>query len=175
MNRVLSGATTSGQNKPWSVRNKRILCIPQTSSITRASPSDCFVSYSGYSMEKYYPSAEMQSVYSTASADWATNSCVKIIYITYKYIIMELLMLNSNIFIIKGFRTIVFSLIVISTTFWSICPPAFFWCLPNSGTYTELRTRSFIESTGVTSSDSVSHMSSRTHWITVIGVGSISF
>ena len=54
--------------------------------------------------------------------------------------------------IIKGFRIIVF-IFVISTTFQSICPPAFFRCLSNSRTYTELRT---IESTGVTCSDSVS-------------------
>ena len=60
------------------------------------------------------------------------------------------------IFIIKGFRTIVFISIVISTTFRPICHPAFFRCLSNSGTYTELRTTSFIETTGVTCSDSVS-------------------
>ena len=52
------------------------------------------------------------------------------------------------IFIIKDFRTI-------STTFQPICPPAFFRCLSNSGTYTELRTTSFIESTGVACSESV--------------------
>ena len=50
-------------------------------------------------------------------------------------------------FIIKGLRTIVFIFIVISTMFWTICPPAFFRCLLNSGTITELRTMSFIEST----------------------------
>ena len=61
------------------------------------------------------------------------------------------------IFIIKGYRTIVFIFIIISTTFRSICPLAFFRCLSNSGTYTELRTTSFIESTGVACSDSVSH------------------
>ena len=61
------------------------------------------------------------------------------------------------IFIIKGFQTIVFSFIVISTTFRPICPPAFFGCLSNSGTLTELRTLSLIESTGVICSDSVSH------------------
>ena len=61
------------------------------------------------------------------------------------------------IFIIKGFRTIVFIFIVISTKFWPICPPAFFRCLSNLGTFTELRTTSFIESTGVACSDSVSH------------------
>ena len=61
------------------------------------------------------------------------------------------------IFIIKGFRTIVFIFIVISTMFWPICPLAFFRCLLNLGAYTELWTTSFIESTGVASSDSVSH------------------
>ena len=59
--------------------------------------------------------------------------------------------------IIKGFRTIVFIFIVISTMFRPICPPAFLRCLSNSGTFTRLRTTSFIESTGVTCSDSVSH------------------
>ena len=60
------------------------------------------------------------------------------------------------IFIIKGFRTIVFIFIVISTTFQPIRPPAFFKCLSNSEIHTKLRTSSFIESTGVASSDSVS-------------------
>ena len=59
--------------------------------------------------------------------------------------------------IIQDFRTIVFVFIVISSTFRLICPPAFFGCLLNSGTYTELRTTSFIESTGVACSDSVTH------------------
>ena len=49
------------------------------------------------------------------------------------------------IFTIKGFRTIVFIFIVISATFRPICPPAFFRCLSNSGTY--------IETTGVACSD----------------------
>ena len=60
-------------------------------------------------------------------------------------------------FIIKVFRTIVFIFIVISTTFRPIYPLAFFRCLSNTGTFTELRTTSFIETTGVTCSDSVSH------------------
>ena len=61
------------------------------------------------------------------------------------------------IFIIKGFRTIVFIFIVISTAFQLICPLAFFRCLLNSETFMELWTTSFIESTGVAYSDSVSH------------------
>ena len=61
------------------------------------------------------------------------------------------------IFIIKGFQTIVFIFIVISTTFWPIHHPAFFRCLSNLGTFTELWTMLFIESTGVTCSDCISH------------------
>ena len=52
------------------------------------------------------------------------------------------------IFIIKVYRTIVFIFIVISTTIRPICPPAFFRCLSNTGTFTELRTTSFIENHG---------------------------
>ena len=44
--------------------------------------------------------------------------------------------------IIRGFRTIIFIFIVISTIFRLICPPAFFKCLSNSGTFKELRTMS---------------------------------
>ena len=38
-----------------------------------------------------------------------------------------------------------------------VCPPAFFRCLSNLGTFMELRTMSFIETTGVVCSDSISH------------------
>ena len=61
------------------------------------------------------------------------------------------------IFIIKGFWTIVFIFIIISTTFRPIRPSAFFRCLSKSGTFMELRTTSFIESMRVACSDSVSH------------------
>ena len=61
------------------------------------------------------------------------------------------------LFFIKGFRTIVFISIVIFTTFQPICPPDFFRCLSNLGSFTELRATSFIESTGVACSDSVCH------------------
>ena len=48
--------------------------IPQSSSITRTSPSDTLVSYPGYSLgEGSYPSAEVQSVYSITPTDWATK------------------------------------------------------------------------------------------------------
>ena len=64
---------------------------------------------------------------------------------------------NINIFIIKGFWTIVFIFLAISTTFQLICPLAFLRCLSNSETYMELWTMPFIESTGVAISDSVNH------------------
>ena len=53
------------------------------------------------------------------------------------------------IFIIKGFQTIIF--------IFNVSADMSFRCLWNSGTYTELWTTSFIESTGVACSDSVSH------------------
>ena len=71
----------------------------------------------------------------------------------------------TSFFIIKGFRTIAFILIVISTRFRPICPPAFFRCLSNSGTFTELRTTSFIETTRVACSDSVCH--NRVHVLSI--------
>ena len=46
---------------------------------------------------------------------------------------------------------------LLSSSFQPICPPAFFRCLSNSGTFTELQTTSSIESTEVAYSDSVSH------------------
>ena len=64
----------------------------------------------------------------------------------------------SNSIIIKVFRTIVFIFIVISTMFL-----ASFRCLSNLGTFTELRTMSFIETTWVACSDSVSH-----NWVQVL-------
>ena len=39
----------------------------------KASPSDFLVSYPGDSLRESYPSAEKQSMYSTAPADWATK------------------------------------------------------------------------------------------------------
>ena len=52
-----------------------------------------------------------------------------------------LLLSTYLILIIKGFWIIVLIFIIISTTFWPICPPAFFRCLSNSETYTERQTR----------------------------------
>ena len=67
------GATTPGQSGPRSNGNEGVLHISQSSSITRASLSDCLVSYPGHSLRESYPSVEMQSMYSTALADWATG------------------------------------------------------------------------------------------------------
>ena len=66
IDRTLSGATTPGQSGSGSDGNEGVLCIPGMS------PSDCLVSYPDHSWVRgSYPSAVMQSVYSTASADWA--------------------------------------------------------------------------------------------------------
>ena len=73
MDRALLGATTPGQSGPGSNGNEGVLCIPQSSSTAGTSPSDCLVSYPGHSLGGSYPSAEKQSVYSTAPADWAIH------------------------------------------------------------------------------------------------------
>ena len=59
------------QSGPGSDDNKVVLHISQSSSITGSLPPDCIVSYLGHLLRESYPSAEMQSVYSTAPADWA--------------------------------------------------------------------------------------------------------
>ena len=51
----------------WEQLNEGALHIPQSSK-TGASPSDGLVSYPGHSLKESYPSAETQSVYSTAPA-----------------------------------------------------------------------------------------------------------
>ena len=48
--RTLPVATTSGQSGPGSNGNEEVLCIPQCSSVTDASPSDCLMSYQGHSL-----------------------------------------------------------------------------------------------------------------------------
>ena len=68
--RSLSGATTPDQSRSGSDGNEGGLRIPQRSSITGTSPSDSLVSYPGHSLWGSYSSVEMQSVYSTAPADW---------------------------------------------------------------------------------------------------------
>ena len=71
IDRNTSGATTPDQSGRGSDGNKRVLRIPQSSSITSAWPSDCLLSYLGNSLGESYSYAEMQSVYSAAPANWA--------------------------------------------------------------------------------------------------------
>ena len=49
--------------------NEGVHRILLSSNITGSSPSDCLVPYPGHSLGESYPSADMQSVYSAASAD----------------------------------------------------------------------------------------------------------
>ena len=50
IDRILSGATTSGQSGPGNYRNEEVLRIPQNISITGTSPSDFLVSYPLHSL-----------------------------------------------------------------------------------------------------------------------------
>ena len=71
INKTQSGVITPGQSGPERNGNKGVLRVTQSSS-----QSNCLVSYAGHSLggERSYLSAEKQSVYSTASADWASSS-----------------------------------------------------------------------------------------------------
>ena len=72
IDKTLSDATMPDQSGPGSNGNEEVFCIPQSLNITGASPSDCLVSSAGHSLGEFYPSAEMQLVYSASAADWAT-------------------------------------------------------------------------------------------------------
>ena len=61
--------------------NEGILHIPQSSSITTASPSDCLMSHPGHSLGVSYPSADMHLVYSTAPANLADTTMSGTVYI----------------------------------------------------------------------------------------------
>ena len=62
--------------------NEGVFSIPYISSINKASPSDCLVSSPGHVLRESYISAEMQSAYFTALADWTIFSSDQIIYNT---------------------------------------------------------------------------------------------
>ena len=47
---IVAGATTPDQRESESNDNEELCCIPQSPSITGASPSDCFASYLGHSL-----------------------------------------------------------------------------------------------------------------------------
>ena len=72
---------------------------------------------------------------------------------------------GRQLIIMKGFRTVVIIFIAISTTFRPICLLTFFRCLSNLGTYRELWTTSFNESTRVACSDSINH-----NWVQVLRI-----
>ena len=50
--------------------NETVFCIPQSSSITGPSPSDCLVSSPEHSFWESYLSAEMESVYRKQETQW---------------------------------------------------------------------------------------------------------
>ena len=66
--RTLLGTTIPDESVPGSDGKEEVLHIPQSSTITGASSSDCLMSYPGHLSLRSYPSAEMQSVYFTAPA-----------------------------------------------------------------------------------------------------------
>ena len=55
IDRALLGATISGQSGLGTNGNEGVLRIPQSSSITGTSPSDCLVSYPGHSLGGVLP------------------------------------------------------------------------------------------------------------------------
>ena len=76
-NRTQSGTNTLGKSGPKSESNEGIFLIPQTSSITGDSLSDCSMSYAGESLWRgVLTFAEMLSVYFTASSVLACIECV---------------------------------------------------------------------------------------------------
>ena len=71
IDRALSDVITPGQSGPGSDGNEVILRISQSSSISVTSISDCLVSYPGHTLGGSYPTADVLSLYSTASGDLA--------------------------------------------------------------------------------------------------------
>ena len=70
IDRTLSDATSPSQSGPGSNGNEEVLHIPQISK-AGALLSDGLMSYPGHSGESYL-SADMQLVYSTVPAEWAS-------------------------------------------------------------------------------------------------------
>ena len=63
----------SDQSWPGNKDDNGVRDILQSSSITRASPSDCVMSYVRHWLEESYTFVEMQYVYSAAPAVWAID------------------------------------------------------------------------------------------------------
>ena len=55
IDRTLSGATTPEQSGPRRDGNNEVLRIPQSSNMSGASPSGCFVSFAGHSLARVFP------------------------------------------------------------------------------------------------------------------------
>ena len=66
---TILSATSKGLSGPGSDCNEGVLHVPQISK-AKASLSDGLISYLRLLLGESYSSAEMQSVYSTAPADW---------------------------------------------------------------------------------------------------------
>ena len=71
IDRTLSDITTLGQCGPGNDGNEGVLHIPQRSSITGTSSSDCLVSYPGHLLREFSSSAEIQTVCYTGLLNWA--------------------------------------------------------------------------------------------------------
>ena len=72
IDRTLSSATTPGQRADGSDANEEVLCISQSSCITgelhhKIGLIWCLV----HLLQESYPSAEMQSMYTSVPVDWA--------------------------------------------------------------------------------------------------------
>ena len=65
-------STIPGQSEPGSNGNEGVLRIPQSPSITGTSSADPLMLYPGHTwVGEAYSSEEVQSMYSTATADWS--------------------------------------------------------------------------------------------------------
>ena len=115
--RTLSDATTLGQSRPGSNANKKVLCFPQSYSITGASSSDCLMSYPGHLLGESYPSAEMHFVYSAALANlghlynWDTLQ-----YVVYRNCAHHIQISSPSLFIAVPVDLIWFVLLVMMDT-----------------------------------------------------------
>ena len=84
---ALTGSTAPSLGEPESNGNEGVFYTLK-SSRTGASPSDSFVSYTGHSLEwGFYPSIEVQSVYSTAPGDWVRKIC-SLKFCSYSHILL---------------------------------------------------------------------------------------
>ena len=99
---ILSGFTPPKQSGPGTDGKEMVLNVPQSSSVTEALPSDCLMSYPGYSLEESYLAAETQSVF---SADLSRLGQILFIHIYKIYIICKRIGLITVLF-----QTIQFSM-----------------------------------------------------------------